>query len=411
MSSANLVEVIYLAETEYGVTPAPLSGVTAETARFTSETLSGTPLTTISAAIRTDRMSSGQVVTGLEVGGDLSTETASSKFQDDFFEAAMMSTWVAAATLSTDVTLTPNPLDDQEATLTITGDFSTIGPGVAANDVLQLVPASGPSITVTVITVDSTTECTVATKSGEAAISGVTMDVQIPSYVVIGTEQKSFTLSKAYLDVLHELTTDEHSQRYNGSLVGGFNVNASYGEIVTGSFSTMGNGYLQEEPSLSQQIETAGGTINPAATSSPLNASVDVPIVASDGTPATYCIESFDITLDNGLDPSNCIGKAAPEGFTLGTANIAINASIYLSDSSYDSFMAQKLTQAPVAMTFTMQNSSGGFAFFLPAVQLTFPDPSSGGQDEQTMLEASGAAKVGDNGESALKIYKLVGDQ
>ena len=112
MSSANLVEVIYLAETEYGVTPAPLSGVTAETARFTSEPLSGTPLTTISAAIRTDRMSSGQVVTGLEVGGDLSTETASSKFQDDFFEAAMMSTWVAAATLSTDVTLTPNPVDD-----------------------------------------------------------------------------------------------------------------------------------------------------------------------------------------------------------------------------------------------------------------------------------------------------------
>ena len=69
--------------------------------------------------------------------------------------------------------------------------------------------------------------------------------------------------------------------------------------------------------------------------------------------------------------------------------------------------MASKLTQAPVAMTFTMQNSSGGWGFHLPAVQLSFPDPSSGGQNQDTMLRASGVAKVGANGESALRIYKL----
>ena len=411
MSSANLVEVIYVPETVYGVTDAPLSGVTAETVRFTSETLSGTPTTAVSAAIRTDRMSGGQVVVGLEVGGDLNTEVASSQFQDDFFEAGMMSTWVATAALSTDVTLTPNPIDDQEATLTITGDFSAIGPGVANNDVLQLVPASGPTITVTVISVDSTTECTVATATGEAAIVGVTISVEIPQHLIIGQLQRSFSMSKAYLDVTHLLTADEHSQRYNGSLVSGFNVSATYGEIVTGVFSTLANGYLQEAPSLSQQIETAGGTLNPAATTAPLNASIDVPIVADDGVAATYCIESFDLTLDNGLDPSNCIGKIAPEGYTLGTAEIAINASIYLSDSSYDAYMPEKLSQTPVAMTFTMSNSDGGYAFFMPAVQLSFPDPTSDGQNEQTMLEATGLAKVGAAGESALKVYKLVGDQ
>jgi len=356
-------------------------------------------------------MSGGQVVVGLEVGGDLNTEVASSQFQDDFFEAGMMSTWVAAASLSTDVTLTPNPADDQEATLTITGDFSAIGPGVAPNDVLQLVPASGPSITVTVISVDSTTECTVATRAGETAIVATTMNVEIPQHLIIGQLQRSFSMSKAYLDVTHELSADEHSQRYNGSLVSGFNVSASYGEIVTGVFSTLANGYLQEEPSLSQQIETALGTVNPAATTAPLNASIDVPIVADDGVAATYCIESFDLTLDNGLDPSTCIGSIAPQSYTLGTAEVAINASIYNSDSAYDAFMSAKLTQAPVAMTFTMQNSDGGYAFFMPQVQLSFPDPSSDGQNEQTMLEATGLAKVGANGESSLKVYKLVGDQ
>jgi hypothetical protein len=409
MSSGNLVEIIYTSETVYGETDAPLSAAVAETARFTSESVSGSPTTTISESIRTDRMSGGQVVTGLEVGGDLNTEVAVSQFQSDFFEAGMMSTWVPQASTSTDVTLTPTT--STQATLTITGDFSTIGPGVAARDVLQLIPTSGTPVVVLVISVNSTTECTVATKEDEAAIAGVSMTVAIPEHVEIGQQQKSFTVSKAYLDVLHLASSDEHSQRYNGSLVSAFNVSATYGEIVTGSFTIAGNGYLQEAPSYSQQIESAGGTVNPAATTAPLNASVDVPIVASDGTSTTFCIESFDLTLDNGLEPSNCIGTIAPEGYTLGTASIDINASIYLGDSSYDSFMAQKLTQDPVALTFTMQNAAGGYAFYLPAVQLTFPDPSSEGQNTQTMLEASGTAKVGANGESALKLYKLVGDQ
>jgi hypothetical protein len=73
--------------------------------------------------------------------------------------------------------------------------------------------------------------------------------------------------------------------------------------------------------------------------------------------------------------------------------------------------MAQKLSQAPVAMTFIMTNADGGYSFALPAVQLSFPDPTSDGQNEQTMLEATGVAKVGAAGESSLKISKLVGDQ
>ncbi len=91
----------------------------------------------------------------------------------------------------------------------------------------------------------------------------------------------------------------------------------------------------------------------------------------------------------------------------MGTAAITIESSIYLGDEAYDDLMPAKLTQAPVSMSFTMQNADGGYVFDLPAVQLSFPDPASEGQNEQTMLEASGTAKVGENGESALRIYKL----
>ena len=405
MSSANLVQVTYMKEAEYGVKPdRPYSGVTMNTTRFTSESLSGTPETTESVTIRTDRMSSGQVVTGLNVEGGIDFELAADTFFDDFFEASMMSDWVPIETVNTTVTLTPNPSDDQEATLTLGAEFANLTPGTLCT----FTPAGREQVIVSIISVDTpSTVFTVATKRGEEAVTAETLDVNIPAYLDIGAIQHSFLIGKAYQDVTHLQTTDEHSQTYLGELVSGFSVNATYGEIVTGSYNMMGNGYEQEFPSFAQNVITDGGTITPAGTSNPLNASIDVPLVTSDGVASTYCVQSFVIELDNGLTPQTCIGKAAPTGYTLGTAAINITASIYNSDTSYDAFMASKLTQAPVAMTFTMQNSSGGWGFHLPAVQLSFPDPSSGGQNQDTMLEASGVAKVGANGESALRIYKL----
>ena len=415
MSSGNLVSVIYAPETVYGVEDSPLSGVTAETARFTSEGLSGTPATTESQNIRTDRMSAGQVITGLEVGGNVDYELASGAFFSDWFEAAMFSDWVPAATLAAEtVTLTPDGGDDQQALLEIAGDFSTIS--LAAGDVVQLVPVTGSPVTVQVISVDSATEATVATKRGEAAIVAATMDVSIPEHLTIGQEYKSFTIGKGYTDVIHDPGTDVHGQTYPGSLVNAFSVDASYGEIVTGTYETLGNGYILEDAgTYEQRIEAAGGTVNPAGTELPLNASIDFPlftITDSGNLAATdFCVESLNVGYNNNLDPQNCIGKAAPTGYTLGTAAIDVTLSAYLSDTSYDSLMSKKLSMEKLGITINAINSFGGWSFRLTGVQLSFPDPSSEGRDTQTMIEASGTGAVGENGESALYIYKLVGDQ
>src|SRR5690606_25752701 len=64
-----------------------------KTARFTSEQYSGTPETTESAQIRTDRMSSGQIVTGLAVEGGHSFELAKEEAIEDFLESAMFNSW------------------------------------------------------------------------------------------------------------------------------------------------------------------------------------------------------------------------------------------------------------------------------------------------------------------------------
>ena len=412
MSSSNLVSVVYTPETVYGVTDTPLSAETAYTAIFTSESLSGTPQTTESEAIRTDRQSGGQVVTGLTVEGSIDFELAPDKFFDDFFESSMCTTWVASGSSAETVDLTPNPSNDQEATLTIGGDFSTIGGGINANDIIQLLPVSGSPVTLSVISVDSTTQLTVATKRGEDAISGGSFTVLRPQYLDIGIEEKSFTIGKAYKDVrVSPGDVDEYSQTYTGELVSGFSLSMTSGEIVTGSYNMLGNGYDQVTPSYEQSIVAAGGTVTPPGTSNALNASVDVPVVTADGEATTWCLQSLTLELDNGLDPQLCIGKIAPQRYALGQASISISADIYLSETSYIDFMPAKLTQNPVSLSVSTLNAGGGYAFVLSAVQLTFPDPASTGRNQQTFLNAQGVAKVGTNGESALRIYKLSGDQ
>jgi len=405
MSSSNLVSLIYEKEAEYGKRVEPTAGTTVQTVRMTSESLSGTPDTTESAELRTDRMSSGQVVTGLTVEGDINWELAADTFFDDFFQAAMMSTWVPAETINTTVDLVPDVDDDQKAVLTLGAEFVNLIPGT----LVRFTPTDSSPVTVQITTVDTpSTVFTVATSRGQAAVSE-TLDVILPSYVDIGTsiDGNSFLIGKSYKDVQHLETTDDHSQTYTGELVSGFNVDATYGEIMNGSYTMMGNGYKQEAPSFEQLVERAGGTVTPAGTTNPINASIDVGLVTNNDQASTYCIQSLSLTLDNGLSEQTCIGKAAPTGFTHGTAAVSISMTIYNSDTAYDIFQPAKLSQAPVSITYVAENLDGGYAFHAEAIQLSFPDPAATGQNEDTFIEAEGVGKVGENGESALRIYKL----
>lgn len=413
MSSSNLIRIVGIPEATYGLTPALATAVVLPL-RFTSESLSGTPQTAESQEARNDRMSGGQVVTGLNAGGDVNGELSQHPAMDRIIEMAMMQQWHTAlgTGAATAVTQTKNPANEQLATLAVAFDVSDIdgnGNGYAAGDLITLAgfPTAvnnGPRQIVTV-TPPGTLEVVVPRTATTETAPAVT--IGRPAYVDIGDEVLSLTLSKAYEDVPHAATSDEHSQRYTGALVNQLAVQLAWGSIATYTSTFVANGYLQEAPSLVQQIEAAGGTVPPAPTDQPLNASVDMPMVTVGGQPTDYCIQSLNFTLNNNLQPQNCMGKIAPTKYSLGTAAISVQASIYLGDAAYDAFMPKKMTQEPVGMMFAAANADGGYAFDFRALQLSFPDPSSGGRDQQTMINAEGVAKVGANGASALRIYKL----
>lgn len=411
MSSANAVQDIMVRETTYGQTP-PLDTAQARVIRFTTEGLSGTPTTTTSAENRTDRMSGGQIVTGLEVGGDINGELSTDPAYWDLFEMGMMQARVPASVgISLEGgSLTKDPANPQLATVVpapAVGDLNDI---LSPGDLIMVTGAAeaannGPMQVVS-IAVDGTS-MVVTTKREAVTVPDIPAGAAAvrPAYLDIGTDVISATFSKAYTDVPHGATDDVHSQRYPGGIVNGFSVGLTYGEIVSVVFSILANGYIQEAPSLAQQIEAAGGDVFPPGTANPLNASVDLGMVTVDGMPTDYCIESLSITLDNGNTPQNCLGHIAPMRYVPGTAGIAIEASIYLSDSSYDAFMPGKLTMDPVGFLFAAGNLDGGYAFEMPAVQLSFPDPSVTGQNVPVMIDAAGAAKVGPAGASALRVY------
>lgn len=407
MSSSNLVKITYKKETDgYGVKPPVPAAVTLKTARVVSDSLSGTTLTQESDEARTDRNSNGLTPVGLEVGGGLDFTLCPDVFFDDFFEGAMLSQWVAAETVNTTAELTPDGSDDQKATLTLGAEFANLDPGV----LVKLNPAGKDPVIVQIITVDTPdTVFTVATTRGEAAIVSEIMDVTLPQYVDIGTLKPSFLINKAYEDVISG-GTDQRGQLYLGKMVSGFNINAPYGEKISGAFNLVGNGYEQETKAYHQVVTDAGGSVTPIGTKRKLNSSIDMPLVTSDGEATDFCVERFELSLDNGMEAQNCIGKQAPTDYTLGEAAITVNLDVYNSETAYAQFMAGKLDLTPVSFTAVAQNGAeGGYAFQAPALQLAFPDPAKEGKNQQTMLRAQGQAKVGTIGAktTSLRIYKL----
>lgn len=108
MSSSNLVKITAIEEAAYGVTPATGDF---QTARFISESLSGTPQTAKSTEIHSDRTASGQVQVGLDVGGDINAEMSADPLLQDFIRAAMMQKEVEPAATMTGKAITVKAVD------------------------------------------------------------------------------------------------------------------------------------------------------------------------------------------------------------------------------------------------------------------------------------------------------------
>jgi hypothetical protein len=388
--------VTFIEESVLGETPAAGNF---ETVRFNSESLSGTPTTTSSAQIRSDRLSSGQIAVGLEVGGEVNFELAKDSAFEKFMESAMLDEWDTQAAIPVDL-----EIDATAKTITrASGDFNS------SLDVGDIISLSGFTNTVNntqaqVVAINSATEIKVVFNESNGAVvdeAGSGTEFQRADRLRINQNKKSFSIEKAFLDLSNKALI------YKGMMANTMSLNVAYGEIINGSFGFSGTKY--EAADSAGELITNLRTIETASTTNAFNGSIDMPFVNSSSTgvldEAVFCIQSVALNLNNNMSPQTCIGEAAPKDYSPGEASIEISLSAYLADSNWD-FIARKLSQEPFALGFMVKNGGGFYGFYLPAIQTSFSDPASAGANQQISLEMTGTAKVGDSGESALYIYR-----
>lgn len=396
MSSSNLVLLVVIEEVTLGVTPVVGDF---DTVRFTSESLSGTPGTTESQQLRSDRLSSGQILTSLEIGGDLNFELAKEAVLDKFIESAMLNTWNVQGSQVVDLSIDAiartitRAAGVWDTTLDVGDIFSTIGFAGSVNNtqcqVLEIVSATVIRVAFNEISGAVVTEVGIGTSYKRA------------DRISIGTVKKSFSIEKSFSD----LTTK--ALIYKGMSVSNMSLNVAYGEILTGAFGFMGTKYL--EAGSAPEFITDGRGINAPSTATSMNGSIDMPFVTSSFGGsfelATFCIQSTSISLNNNLQAENCIGLIGAKDFSPGTAQVEVSVNAYLSDENWEA-IPNKLQQTPFALGFMVKNADGFYGFYLPAVQVSFGDPASGGANQLISLDMAGQAKVGSSGESSIFIFK-----
>jgi len=399
MSSGNLIQHSYLKEDTYGVL-APTGDFQAISK--TSAAFTGTPDVAQSATIRSDRLPSGNIVTGLTVTGNIANELARTKIHDDSIEATMMDTWVATpAPAATDLAFTAST----GVMTSVAGDFTSI---FTVGDVFTLTglisPADGYNLTsvFTVVAIADANTMTVITGANVEdfdATAGAGASIQKGAAVVVKQDKKSFTFEKQYLDLTDKaiLYLGEYFSAFNGEFV--------YGSPVTMTYDLLGAG--KELPVAPVVAPGGGRTLLPVPAETFMNPSSNMPMLIIDGELATYCVEGITLSLDNGLSAKNCIGQLNKAGYDLGQASIEVTVSAHFSDSNFP-FLQRILDQDTVTIAWPVVDEDGYGYYFEVSCQLTADDPDVSGQDAQALLELSGSGAIDNN--LVLKISKLGGD-
>ena len=370
-----------------------------KTARFTSEKYSGTPDTTESQQIRTDRMSSGQIVTGLKVEGGHNFELAKEEALEDFMESAMFNSWVSSSEISGTFEM---DLAVGSKVKRASGNFED--EGVVVGDFIKLSDwaDAGNNVVVMVMAIeDSGQTLVVAGPAGLVDVAPEAAKYQILDKLSIGITKKPLTIEKTFLDLSNKALI------YRGVLVSQMEIKVEYGSLLTGSFDTMGADYVAADAA--SEFASYQESFAPPATTNSMNGSVDMPFLATNVTGTweqdLFCLQNLDLQLNNNLTVQNCIGLAAPQDYSPGTAAITASLSSYLKDANWG-MLAKKLSQEAFSIGFLVQNVDGYYGFYIPALQVSFDDPQSGGANQEIAMDMKGTCKVGPNGESSLTIYR-----
>lgn len=391
LASSSLVQVRYIKESSFGVTP--VAG-NPKNLRITGESLSYSLSKSSSDEINAYRAVTSMVATSAEASGSLNAEMQFGEY-DDLMAGVLQSTWGAfgtnglgvafSATLTgTTITAGAPTVGTSLFTLLKAGQWFTLGGTGTANDGKMFRVSKVTAPTSTVITLDPGTP---ATAGGPYAATVLKV-----SRLSNGTTQPSYTIERASTD------TGEFFA-YRGMTPSSLKVSISSGSLSTMEFAFMGRDAvaantttLPGTPIVSQAYPIMSGVSGTACA------------LWAKGAPlAGTFVNSISLSYDNTLRAQSAICSLGSIGIGSGTINVTADLEVYFANGRafYDEF----LSNANMEIAFTTFDTQGnGYIFTLPQANISSYSLNAGGKDQDLMasISVTGLLDLG-NADAALR--------
>ena len=393
MSSSNQIRLAYLAEATAGTTPATGAWTPI---RYTSEGLDASVSYTQSNEVRSDRQPSGNVLVGVDPGGNISGELAQTSWVADMVEAAMNDTWNAKSdTGAKTLTLTATG-----GNFKVTASTSFAAYAFAVGDMVEVQGfATGSNGMAYVTSVATGAIGIVAPSTWSSQAGGGNEHLVRHGYVEIGSDETTFTICKSFLDLSSKGIT------YRGMRPDSMSVDVPARGTATIQFGMVAEGSTAYDPSEDVCTATAY-SISSAGTEDSLAGAGNVGLVVVNGARVGYCVAGFSLNVANNNQAEQCVNETFPFAQNPGEASAQVTLNAYLTDANF-TLHSSKLAGTAISTFFPVVTASGeGWAFGIPAFKPNFPDAASGGKNQQTMMALTGIAEPTST-QNAVRVYKV----
>lgn len=366
MGSSNRTRVAYVAESNWGVTPAT---PTLTTVRRTGGSLKSPTETVTSNEIRSDRNRATVQRVGVSANGSMEFELSYGS-HDDLLAAAFASAWTTAINFSDSVQITA-----LTGTIAATGAFTNAFVGQWLK--LSGFTTPGNNGYFRVATKTSANEITV--EDPDHVLEDETKSAAITSGGCLrnGTTESSFTIEQSHLDLGFYL-------QFLGMRVGGVNLSIPASGLITGSFDFQGK-------EATASAATIANTLTAAGTNPVFNGTSHFAALTVGGAALADNLTEISVALTNNLRQRRALGSLAPVGVIYGTADVTGSFRLYPTGKTLiDKYL--DFEESSLALRLVGGDGKKSYILTIPKLVFTGDLPETGALDGDVTLDLNWTA-------------------
>lgn len=366
MGSSNRARVAYVAESDWGETPAT---PTLTTVRRTGGSLKSPTETVTSNEIRSDRNRATVQRVGVSANGSMEFELSYGS-HDDLLAGAFASAWTTAINFDGSVQITA---------LTSTIEATAAFANASVGQWLKLSGFTKPKNNgyFRVVTKDSANKITVEDPGSVLEDETKSATITAGGCLRNGTTESSFTIEQSHLDLGFCL-------QFLGMRVGGVNLSIPASGLITGSFDFQGK-------EATASAATIANTLTAAGTNPVFNGTSHFAALTVGGAALADNLTEISVALTNNLRQRRALGSLAPVGVIYGTADVTGSFRLYPTGKTLiDKYL--DFEESSLALRLVGGDGKKSYILTIPKLVFTGDLPETGGLDGDVTLDLSWTA-------------------